>query len=98
MKKLNIEPLWNIPYHCEYNDAVEKFWSQLKQKYRRILLHKMLENPTPLATPLNDSLREAFNATPNDSIPKYIERGMRLLREKANEIRKVRKLPNKEEV
>ena len=47
---------------------------------------------------MKDALREAFNSTPNDSIPKYIDRGLRLLREKANEIRKVRKLRIKEEV
>ena len=24
MKELNIEPVWNVPYHCAFNDAVEK--------------------------------------------------------------------------
>ena len=92
MKKLNIEPVWNIAYQCQFNDAVEKYWAQLKHKYRRILLHKMLQTPSALDTPLKDALREAFDSTPHDSIPKYIDRGLRLLREKANEIRKARNL------
>ena len=30
MKKLNIEPVWNVPYKYIYNKACESFWAQLK--------------------------------------------------------------------
>jgi hypothetical protein len=26
MEKLGITPVWNVPYHFMYNDAIEKFW------------------------------------------------------------------------
>ena len=42
VKKLNIEPIWNVPYHFQFNDAVEKYWSYLKSRYKPILLKKML--------------------------------------------------------
>ena len=42
VKKLNIEPIFNVPYHFQFNDAVEKYWSYLKSRYKPILLKKML--------------------------------------------------------
>lgn len=30
MERLNIEPVWNIPYKYEFNEACEKYWAQLK--------------------------------------------------------------------
>ena len=31
MDSLNIEPVWNVPYRYEFNEACEKYWAQLKQ-------------------------------------------------------------------
>ena len=30
MKKLDIEPVWNVPYHYEFNASCERFFSMLK--------------------------------------------------------------------
>ena len=30
IESLNIEPLWNVPYRYEFNEACEKYWAQLK--------------------------------------------------------------------
>ena len=27
MARLNIEPVWNVPYKYEFNEACEKFWA-----------------------------------------------------------------------
>ena len=43
MKELNIEPVWNVPYRFEFNAACERYWAQLKQSWRPLLLSKMLE-------------------------------------------------------
>ena len=43
MDTLNIEPVWNVPYRYEFNEACEKYWAQLKQKWRPLLLKRMLE-------------------------------------------------------
>ena len=95
MEELDIEPVWNVPYHCSFNDAVEKYWALLKQRFRRILLSKMLESPCSRETPLNDALREAFINTPEEPVIKFVHMGIRQLREAANEIRKK---TNQEEV
>ena len=36
--KLDIKPIWNLPYSPQYNAAVELYWAQLKAKYRPLLL------------------------------------------------------------
>ena len=30
MARLNIEPVWNVAYKFEFNDACEKYWAELK--------------------------------------------------------------------
>ena len=30
MDTLKIEPVWNVPYKYEFNEACEKYWAQLK--------------------------------------------------------------------
>ena len=27
MEKLNIEPVWNVPYHFEFNNSCERYWA-----------------------------------------------------------------------
>ena len=77
MKELNIEPVWNVPYHCSFNDAVEKYWALLKQRFRRILLQKMLLTPNSKETPLKDALHEAFVNTPEEPVIKFVHMGLR---------------------
>ena len=43
METLRIIPVWNVPYHFEFNKGTEKYWRALKAKYRPRLLKKMLE-------------------------------------------------------
>ena len=33
MEELNIEPVWNVAYHCQFNDAVEV--SQILSMYHQ---------------------------------------------------------------
>ena len=41
MKKLNIEPIYNVAYSFKYNPC-ERLWSNFKEKFRAVLLDKML--------------------------------------------------------
>ena len=52
MEKLNIVPVWNVPYRFEFNAAVERYWAQVKQQFRKILLQRMLEHTSSMDTPL----------------------------------------------
>ena len=52
MEKLNIVPVWNVPYRFEFNAAVERYWAQVKQQFRKILLQKMIEHTSSMDTPL----------------------------------------------
>ena len=52
MEKLNIVPVWNVPYRFEFNAAVERYWAQVKQQFRKILLQKMIEHTSSVDTPL----------------------------------------------
>ena len=38
MDFLKIIPVWNVPYHYEFNEGIEKYWRALKGNYRRRLL------------------------------------------------------------
>lgn len=38
MNDLAIVPIWNVAYHFEFNEAVEKYWALLKGKFRPLLL------------------------------------------------------------
>ena len=87
MEELNIEPVWNVPYHCQFNDAVEKYWALLKQRFRRILLQKMLLTPDSRETPMLDALLEAFRVTPEEPVIKFVEMGIEALRREAKQIR-----------
>ena len=60
MKKLNIVPVWNVPYRFEFNAACEMYWAQVKQQFRKILLQKMLEHTSSMDTPLRQSVMEAI--------------------------------------
>ena len=72
-----------------------RYWALLKQRFRRILLQKMLQTPSSKETPLKDALKEAFQHTPDEPVVKFVRMGLRQLREAANEIRRER---NEEEV
>ena len=67
----------------------------LKQRFRRILLQKMLVSPSSREMPLKDALKEAFQHTPEEPVVKFVHMGLRHLREAANEVRRER---NEEEV
>ena len=66
---------------------VYRYWALLKQRFRRILLQKMLLCPNSRETPLKDALLEAFKNTPEESVIKFVHMGLRQLRESANEAR-----------
>ena len=59
-KNLNITPIWNVPYCPEYNSAIERYWANLKSKFRPIYLQKMLERPHSKTETLKKALYEAF--------------------------------------
>ena len=65
MKKLNIEPVYNVGYRYDFNPC-ERLWAMYKQHYRKVLLQKMLADPHPKDTPLKDALFETFCAKAND--------------------------------
>jgi transposase len=44
MKKLNIEPVFNVAYRFEFN-PIERLWAQYKSHFRKVLLRKMLDFP-----------------------------------------------------
>ena len=85
--ELNIEPVWNVAYHFEYNAAVERYWAQLKAAFRPLLLSKMLKFPRPKDMPLRDAVRETLRMVPTTSIPAFIAAGLRQLRQDAAELR-----------
>ena len=55
MKKLNIEPVFNVSYRFEFN-PIERLWAQYKTYFRKVLLRKMLEYPEAKSSPLKDAL------------------------------------------
>ena len=81
--ELNIEPVWNVPYRFEFNDACEKYWAMLKTTFRPLLLEKMLKPHNHKSTPLKDAVLEAIQKTSRDSILKFVQRGIRQLKEEA---------------
>jgi hypothetical protein len=90
MKKLNIEAVFNVSYRFEFN-AIERLWAMYKQHYRKVLLTKMLNYPEAKSTPLKDALFQTFNDKSNEvklSIPKFIKKALKMLRNESNEIRK----------
>ena len=87
MNELGIVPVLNVAYHFEFNEGIEKFWALLKQKFRPLLLKKMLKVPKKDETPLADAVKEIFLTTDTSPIPKYIRRGLNFLRCRADEIR-----------
>ena len=90
MKELKITSVWNVPYHYKYNDACEKYWAQLKAKFRPMLLEKMLQKPHYKEKVLNDCLMKTMREAPLDSIPKFVAHGLRALRHDANLVRQRR--------
>ena len=40
--ELNIKPVWNVAYSPEYNSGIERFWGQVKTRFRPKLLGYML--------------------------------------------------------
>ena len=90
MNDLGIVPVWNVAYHFDFNEGIEKVWALLKQKFRPLLLSKMLKVPKNKETPLADAVREVFLTTDLSPIPKFIRRGLTFLRSRADEIRVAR--------
>jgi hypothetical protein len=64
----------------------------MKAIFRPLLLQKMLKCPRSRDTPLKDALRETINKVSQDSIPSYVARGLRFLKEDADAIKKDRGL------
>ena len=90
MKSLDIEAVFNVPYHFQYQPC-ERLFAMYKQYFRKRLLDEMLKDPSPKDTPLNDALHDTFNARFHQaqlSIPRFIKKALKLLRRHANEIRK----------
>ena len=85
MERLNIEPVWNVPYKYQFNEACEKYWAQLKQSWRPLLLKRMLEEHSNKDMLLAETVAETIRHASNDSIPKYIDSGIRQLNEHADE-------------
>ena len=86
MEKLDIKPVWNVPYKFDFNAAVELYWAQIKQQFRKNLLQRMLEHTSSLDAPLKPALMDAIFETSTDSIPRYIDRGLRSLEAEATEM------------
>ena len=77
MERLNIEPVWNVPYKYEFNEACEKFWAQLKQSWRPLLLKRMLEEHSNKDMLLKETVEETILHASRESIPNYIDSGIR---------------------
>ena len=77
MAELNIVPVWNVAYMPEYNCGVERYWAELKAYFRPLLLSKMLKDPRAKDTPLKDAVRQTIRDVSTNSIPSYIESGLR---------------------
>jgi len=41
MRRLNISPLWNVPYRADLN-GIEKVWSIAKLHFRQLQLQRMM--------------------------------------------------------
>ena len=64
-EKLDIVPVWNVPYRFEFNAGIERWWAVLKVRFRPLLLKKMLVDlPRRGATPLKDALLEVLRDAP----------------------------------
>ena len=90
MKRLNIEPVFNVAYKFMWNPC-ERLWSQYKHHYRRVLLEKMLAGAGVRTNPLKEALHETFCAKEQavrQSIPRFIKKALGMLRREANEIRR----------
>ena len=85
-KKLDIHPIWNVPYTPEYNAAIELYWAQLKARYRPLLLQKMLLTPRARDKPMREALYQAIKENDGSSIPAFIDHGLRALYEDAEQI------------
>ena len=85
MERLNIEVVWNVAYKYEFNEACEKYWAQLKQSWRPLLLKRMLEEHSNKDMLLAETVRETLLEASHESIPKYIDSGIRQLNEHADE-------------
>ena len=92
MAKLNMTPVWNVAYTPEYNNAVEKYWAQLKAHFRPLLLSKMLKGPRSKDMPLRDAVRQTIRDVSTDSIPALCQRGLETLRRDAETIKLTRKI------
>ena len=87
-ERLDIVPVWNVPYRFEFNAGIERYWAQLKAAFRPLLLKKMLlDKPRRKDTPLKDALYRVLIDVPTTSIRSFIRRGLTDLRTEANEIR-----------
>ena len=89
-KELDIEPVWNLPYCPEYNAAVERYWAQLKSRYRPLLLQRMLTTPRAKDKPMREALYQAIRETPDSSLPAFVEAGLRALYTDAKVVEKER--------
>ena len=90
--ELGIVPVWNVAYHFDYNEAVEKFWAMAKNKFRKLLLQKMLKTPNKGETPLKDAVKEVMLTTDRAPIKEFIRRGLSFLRHDSDNIREARGL------
>jgi len=86
MDELAIVPIWNVPYRFEFNEAIEKYWALLKQKFRPLLLKKMLLTPRSKETPLRDAVREVILKVDPSPIKEFVRRGLSFLKEAAEEV------------
>ena len=80
-------PVWNVPYHFQFNEAIEKYWALLKSKFRPLLLKKMLKTPRNKDTPLADTVREVILTTDAKLVKEFVRRGLNFLRQSAEEIK-----------
>ena len=78
-RELNIEPVWNVPYRPQYNDACEKYWAHLKSHFRPLLLKKMIDVPGRREQPMKQALLDVILTTSTKTIPKFVERGLNSL-------------------
>ena len=83
--KLDIVPVWNLPYAPQYNAAVELYWAQLKCRYRPLLLQKMLKTPRAKDKPMWETLQEVIRGNNGSMIPGFVHHGLRALFHDAEE-------------
>ena len=70
MQELNIVPIMNVSYRFEFNPC-ERLFAMWKQKYRLVLLEKMLKDLEPKDQPMKEAMSEVFYML-NQSYPKMI--------------------------